>query len=396
MNGDAAGKLVNRVANSMTSFDEVFTASSYTQFDLKSVYPLSVLRDIVSTAGGGMVTQGSGEYSVQTDTTGASEASLRSVERARYIAGHDGLAGIAVRVEGMPTGNQEIEWGNTDFVNGLAIGVDADGMFVRLYSGGEVVEEQRRSAWINARTDTLNPEKTTIYRIQYRWYGAGPYRVAISGVEPSGRGVALPVTTVLGNTSDGPITLDPNQPVMVRARNLGTTGNPLDVRVMGRQYFVMGDYRPDRRVIGDFRLAQSVGTTFVPLVSFRPRLGVYRSISRKLSGVSITSAGADIIWQVHVFGSLSGGSWASPRNTDSGAESALEVNTTATSITGGIQIFGGDFVISGQGNASSASSIDLPSLGMPSEETSDIVTLAARSTSGTATVNSVFRLAEEW
>lgn len=396
MTGDAAGNFVNRMANAMTSFDELFIASAYSLFDLKSIYPISALRDRVTTASGGTVTQAAAEFSVVTDNTGASEASLQSVERARYVAGHDGLAGIAVRVEGMPTGNQEIEWGNTDFQNGLAIGIDANGMFVRLYSGGSVVEEQRRGDWLNARTDELDPQRTTIYRIQYRWYGAGPFRVSVSGTEPSGRGTKLSLTTVKGNIASGPVTQDPNQPITVRARNLGTTGNPLDVRVMGRQYFVLGDYNPNRRVIGEYRLGQSIGTSFVPLIAYRPRLGIYRSVSRKLSGMSITASGDDVLWQIRLYSAITGGSWAAPSDTDSGAESAVEVNASATSLTGGVQIFGGDFISAGSGRTSTANNTDLPTLDLPSESASDIVVLCGRAVSSNATVNSIFRLAEEW
>lgn len=55
MDGGVMGGLVNRVANSMTSFDEIAVAVPASQFDLKSIYPLSVIRDIVATASSGAV-----------------------------------------------------------------------------------------------------------------------------------------------------------------------------------------------------------------------------------------------------------------------------------------------------------------------------------------------------
>ena len=388
--------MMARMSDSASSFDEVAVSVPTMLFDLKSIYPLSALRDITMTTAGGTVTQADAEFSVSTDGDGSSEAVLQSSERARYVAGYDGVAGVAIRVASMPVGNQEIEWGNTDFQNGLAIGIDAGGMFIRLYSGGDVVVEQRRSEWLYPRPEDLDPQETNVYRIQYRWYGTGPYRVAISGIDDFGRGVSLPIASVQGDRQ-GPVTLDPNQPIAVRARNQGTTGNPLDVRVMGRQYFVMGDYEPDKRIIGEYRFAQEVGTDFVPLIAFRGRGGVFRSVSRKLSGSSISASGGDVFWQIRLFSGITGGEWAAPRNTDGGAESATEFNVGATAVDGeGVQIFGGDFAVSGQGNSSRIASAELPTLDVPSAADADVVALVARSISGTATVSSALRVQEEW
>lgn len=395
MDGGVMGGLVNRVANSMTSFDEIAVSVPTSQFDLKSIYPLSVTRDIVATASGGAVEQANGEFAIKTDATGDSEADLRSVERARYIAGYDGLAGIGIRVASEPIGNQEIEWGNTDFVNGLSIGIDKDGMFIRLYSGGAVVETQRRADWLNPRADNLDPMEVNVYRIQYRWYGAGPYRVFVTTVGADGIASMSPLATLNGDVSTGPIVEDPNQPIAIRARNLGTTGNPLDVRVMGRSYFVMGDYQPDRRITGAFRIEQSIGTTFVPVIAFRQKAGAYDTVSVKLAGAELVASGANILWNIRVFSEITGGSWAAPPFTADGVETALEFNVGGTSIdTGGVQVWPGGFVAQGSGNTSGQTFADLPRLDMPSGGA--VVLLAARSTSGTATVSSVFRAREEW
>lgn len=387
------GEYIGRLINSMTSFDELSVASHTSQFDLKSTYPISAIRDKTVVENDGTVAQSVGEFVISTSTNAASTAIFRSVERGRYVAGFDAVPGMGIRVITPPTGNQEIEWGCTDFTNGYAVGIDADGMFTRLYSGGTVVSERRREDWINPATAILDPEKVTIYRMPFRWYGSGPYQLMVTQVDQFGRGTMLHVDTTEG-TGDAPVTQDPNQPLAVRARNLGTAA-ACSVALMGRQFHVAGQSNPTRRVIGDYRLSQSVGTTFVPLIAFRQKNGIYATISTKLAGAEIQTD-TDLLWQIRVFPTLTGGTWVNPPFTESGVETALEFNVSATAIEGGIQVWPGGLVSAGGGNRSGLVATDLPSLDLPSEVSGDIVCLCARSISGTATVSSVFRAREDW
>ena len=385
-----------RVDNAMSSFDETSVASPTTMIDLKSVYPLSRLRDRPSTNGDATISQANGRYELALGSDGNASADFRSVERARYVAGYDGVPGLAVNLDRLPTGNQVVEWGNCDFQNGFVVGVDAQGMFTRLYRGGEAVVTRRREDWSEGRRNTLSPLDVHVYRMPYRWYGSGPYTLMVDWVDSRGRPSLLSLDVVHSADKSMPVTEDPNQPIAVRVQNNGTA-EPIKAYVMGRHYVVMGGYNPNRRIIGDFRAQQTVGQTFVPLIAFRQKLGVYTSISTKLAGVGIIS-NENLIWEARVLSDVAGGEWRAPRLTDDGTESAMEVNTIATGFNvDGLQVWVGDPVEGRQGGRSGAGKADLPNLDLPVGAQNEVIVLCAR-TVGTqeATVTSTFKIREEW
>lgn len=384
-----------RMADGMTSFDEMAAGVPHSLIDLKSVYPISRLRDRISTTGAASVTQAEGRYAVTVESDGGAQAEFTSVERARYVAGYDGIPGMAINLDRLPVGNQVVEWGNTDFVNGFIVGVDSAGMFTRLYSGGEAVSTKRIEYWrYPHNTANLDPRDVHVYRMPYRWYAAGPYRLSVDFIDPSGRATMLPLDVMESSDLSRPVTEDPNQPINVRVTNNGTA-EPITAYVMGRQYLIMGGYNPSQRIVGDFRVNQSIDTDFVPLISFRQKGGQFRSISTRLSGVGLI-AGDDVLWEVRALSDVEGGTWEAPRFTDDGGESAMEVNLSPTAVTGGLQMFVGDPVPGEQGNFSGALSRDMPDLELPSDDIERNIVLCARSISGTTSVTSVFRIKEEW
>ena len=384
-----------RMDSAMSSFDETSVASPTTQIDLKSVYPLSRYRDRVSTSGDASVTQGNGRFALALGADGGASSDFRSVERARYVAGYDGVPGLALNLDRLPVGNQVVEWGNTDFQDGFVVGVDADGMFTRLYRGGEAVVTRRRKDWSEGRQNALSPLDVHVYRMPYRWYASGPYRLMVDWVDSRGRPSLLPLDVIESADKSMPVTEDPNQPISVRAMNNGTA-EPITAYVMGRQYVVMGGYTPDKRIIGDHRISQSVGTDFVPLIAFRQKSGAYQSVSVKLGGAGVLSS-ENILWEIRALVSVTGGTWRAPRLTDDGEESALEVNADATGFSeAGLQLWVGDPVAGGQGNRSGQASGDLPGLDLPIAAGDGAVVLCARAISGTTTVTSTFRLREDW
>ena len=386
--------MMSRMATSASSFDETAVVEPRSLFDLKSVYPLSKFRDSVIAENGGFVTQSEGQFIVSTTDDAGSSVIFQSVERARYVAGFDGVPGMAVALNALPTGNQVVEWGNTDFENGFVVGVDAEGMFTRLYSGGEVVKTRRRNEWNSPRLAELDPLDVRVYRMPYRWYASGPYRLMIDHYDEKDTPTVLPVDVMTREDTTKPITEDPNQPISLRIQNNGTA-SPLTARVMGRQYFVMGDYNPDKRIIGERRFTQTVDTTPVPLIAFRQKPGIYNSVSIKIGGIDLLVSGADIFFDVRVFADITGGEWISPRLTDNGVESAVEFNVSADSIAGsGLQIWGGGLVGEGQGKRSSLQSVELPSLDLPGD--GEVICLTAQAISGSATVSSVLKVNEEW
>lgn len=385
--------LMRRISDGMTSFNELAVSVPYSQIDLKSVYPISQYRDTI-TATSGSVTQADGEFLVTTDADGTGDVLFRSVARGRYVAGLDAVAGIGIRFPQAPTGDQTIEWGYTDFQNGFVTGYDADGLYTAVYRGGIRGSIHRREDWTNPMADgdfVLRPERLNVYRMSFRWYGRGPFALKIAG-ERDGIGQIIAADTTLLDDASGPITNNPNQPMSVRVTNNGTA-SALPCYVAGRQFFVLGDYNPMKRITSNSRLDQSVGTTFTPLVSFRQKTGIVSSINANLGGVSIIASGSNLLWQVRAFTSLTGASFTAPPNSNSGVETAMDFDVSATAMTGGITLYEG-LVAGGRGNDSGKTAAELPGLELPRD--GDIITLCARAESGTAAVTSVFRVIEEW
>lgn len=387
-----AANLADRINQGMTAFNELTVVEPRNQINIESTHPVSKLKDIVE-ATAGTVTQLDGQFRVATDALGTGDVLFRTLDRGRYEAGLDAVTGIGLRIPTRPTGNQVIEWGPTDFQNGFVVGEDANGMFTGVYRGGVLESVSRRDAWNDPQLNTLDPKKLNVYRISVRWYGRGPFKLSLAteSMEGEGRISRADTTNLL---SDGPITYDPNQPISVRVRNNGTSA-PLEVYVCGRQFSVYGQSSAVPRATSEYSLERSVPSTgFVPLISFRQKSTPdYATISTALDSVKTIASAASIVWQVRAFNTLTGASWVSPRNTDSGSETALEVDTAATAMTGGIVLYEG-LQASGQGNSPSGSPGDLPNHELPSDGT--IITLCAMAVSGTATVSSVFTISERW
>lgn len=382
-------KLADRLISSISSFNELQVALPYSQIDLKSIYPLSVLRDVI-TATAGNVTQSEGAFLITADADGAADVLFRSIERGRYVAGFDAIAGMAVKLPTRPTGNQSVEWGYTDFINGFVVGEDAGGLYTAIYRGGVKSSVRRRADWLNPMTGILDPSTLNVYRMPFRWYGRGPMKLTLATEENDIGGITVADATTL--IDDGPITFDPNQPLSIRIKNNGTA-SALTAEVYGRHFYVLGDYRPSSRVTSVARIEQSVGTTFVPLIAYREKTGLYESISNKLQDVQILASGADIIFEVRLFTELTGGTFVDPPNTNGGLETSLEANNTATAVTNGIAVYEG-LVAAGQGSSSGAFVKSLPQLPLPNNPS--LWCLVARSVSGTATVTSIFNILEEW
>lgn len=383
--------IAERMERRLIGINAFETAEAWPIISLKSNYGLSELRDFTTVTGSGAVsnTIGDGTYSVSTGATASSTASLSSVERGRYSAGTVAISGSGVRIPTLPTGEQVARWGYFDADDGFGFGIDADGMFLFRRKGG-VDTVVRREDWDDPLDGTgfsgksIEPTKLHVYRIPFRWYGSGPAWFEVSTSDEMDL-----ITCHTFSDNDGVIINDPNLPITVETEN-GATAADMTAEVAGRQFSIMGRYDPNRRVTSEYRLARSVGTTFVPLISFDQKTD-YASVSVKLSGLDLVVTGAAIIWQLRVGSTLTGATFGAPSDTPA-TETALEFDKVATAISGGQAIYTGT-AEDGFGGSAASSARELPELDMPDREP---VTLCARSVSGTATVTSVLRAREDW
>jgi len=385
-----------------TQFGEVLTAGRTPIIELNSAYGTSALRDIVELTGSaskddvnGSIT--SGEIELSTGATASSRAAILSAEIARYIPGYSAEFGLGVRLPTAPTGEQRITWGGhtQDRNNGIYFKYDASGLSVVREKGGTEVDVIAQADWNLDPLDgtgpsgyTLDPSKGNIYQINYTWYGYGEIRFSVIGTVSDAKQRPIPVHVMTIGTFSVTSLNNPSLQVFADVEN-NATASDLTFYVGGRQYSIIGNYKPKFRYTGDTRSSLSVSTSVIPAIAFRFKDG-FRNRSIKLDGYSIINSGNQpVITEIRIGTTLTGGSWVTP--TDYVAtDTAVEVNRTATAVSGGNVVYSGDIVAAAkEGGALLATlDVDIP-------ENANVV-LCVRSVTGAQTCYAGFRLREEW
>lgn len=385
-----------------SQFNELRVSEKNSIVELKSVYGLSELRDITV----GTVDNNSVEFVITTGAAGADVSYLQSIERGRYLAGFAAEAGIGVRTESMPTGDQVMRWGLFDDQNGAFFGVDSTGIFVAIRrqnpSPPPVFNETiiYQNSWNIDSLDgtgpsglTLNLADGNIFQIVFTWYGYGviEYRVVVQNPET----LAQEVITVhrykpVMETSF----TDPNLPLRGEADNGGTPDNPLELFVSGRQYSIIGNVNPEFRITAASRSTTPPSAATQALISFR-RKPIFPAGSNRANSVSVKlqsldlAPSAPLFYEVVLGGTVAGAYGAVPGIPVN--ETALEVNLTPGIPVGGISVFKG-VAAGGGGNRVLASSelLDLELAG------TDPITLVVETISGSNQILSTLSLKEEW
>ncbi|MDQ0655796.1 hypothetical protein [Paenibacillus sp. W2I17] len=391
--------------NVSSQFDELRIAQKTPIVELTSVYGLSILRDAVTTTGAGTVTNNATEYNLSNTASGVDSAILESVLRGRYEPGYAGEAGIGVRIPSLPIGNQVAQWGLFDTQNGAFFGVNSTTVFVTVRRAG-VDTTVPQSLWnvdpLNGTGPsgaTLNLSKGNIYQIVFTWYGYGviEFRVVI----PDPVTLAQEVVTVHRFSPTGQTSfVDPNLPLRAQVANNGT-GAAYSIFVGGRQYSIIGKYEPTYRVTSERRRITNVTSTLTPVISFT-RKAVFpagsartNSVQVNLEEINVIST-VDLSYQVLVGGTLNGAFVNYPTATTiiPDSETALLVNNTSTTITGGEVVFQG-ITGGGAGNTTILASSELLDFTLPENQ---VVTLAVLNIGGPGsnTVDVVFRVTESW
>ncbi|MDT0160737.1 MULTISPECIES: hypothetical protein [Bacillaceae] len=390
--------------NVNSQFNELRVASKFPVVELTSVYGLSDLRDVVTTAGGGTVTNDGTEYLISTGVGGTDTAILESALRGRYQPGYAGEAGVGVRLPVNPTGTQVARWGLFDSENGAFFGTTSSTIFAAIRRGGvDTVIPQ--ASWNVDPLDGSGPSGATlslsegnIYQIVFTWYGYGvvEFRVVI----PNPLTLAQEVVTVHRYVPSGQTSfIDPNLPLRGEVDNAGTASS-LTLFMGGRQYTIIGKFNPVFRITSEVRSVSGVGATLRPVISFRRKAefpagsGRPNSVNVLLQGVNIVSS-LDIAFQVLVGGTVDGTFVNFPTATTNipDDETSLLVNNNSTTFTGGEVVYQG--VSSGGSSISRVTAqAELLDFQLPDDE---IVTLAvANLEGGTATVNATFLVLESW
>lgn len=380
-------------------FGGVLVTEQTPLIELDSTWGISALRDITAVAGSATITHagaGSGsEYVLATTASGTDSATLDSAERGRYQPGYGANAGIGIRLASATlSGSQTAKWGYFDDNNGYYFKLTSSGLSVCLLRAG-VETAVARASWNGDKLDgtgesglTLSLTAGNIYQIVFSWYGYGV--IEFSAIVPDAnnvqRTIVLHRADVVGATS----VVSPNLPIRATIAN-GGTATAQTMYVAGRQYSQQGAYRPYFRTTSAYRLSLgSVGTTFLPVISFR-RKSAFISARIRPAGYGILVSSADVLVQLRVNASLTSASYGTPNDTTA-AETALEVDIAATAVSGGEKVYEAIHPsaagVSREFGESTVAGIIVPS--------TQPITLCVRSVSGTATVSTVFRIQEEW
>lgn len=389
------------VRSNDAQFGTVLNSERTPIIDLKSVYGISVLRDVV-TVTNATVTNNATEYLLQTNATPNAVATLESAERGRYVAGSAGEAGIAVRLIADVTGTQVATWGYFDDRNGAYFGQDSGGLFVTTLRDGTEIGKTYQANWnadpLNGTGPsglTLNTTNGNIYRIVYSWYGYGTIEWQV--VQGDANNVQIVIVVNRYRPVAQTSMTDPNLPIRARIQNGATTATSYSLFVASRQYSIQGKYEPERRITSQYNLNLTLTTSaFVPVVSFRrdptfPIATRSNSASVKIEGFDMVCS-VDLLYEIRFNPTLATASWQTPSDSTN-TETAVQSDIAAIAMSGGIPIFAG---IAGGGNKQSSFLSTQDNLNLDLTQ-SQPATLAVKPVTGTtATLSAVFRVREEW
>lgn len=379
-----------------SQFNEQITASKKQIINLKSIYGLSELRDIVTTTGTATVTNSAGLYKLT--ASGSDRAVLDSAERGRYYSGQDSQAGIGVILGAEPVETQEVEWGYFDDNNGFGFGKDVNGLFVFDRKAG-VDTKVYQADWNKDKLDstglseiTLDTNEGAIYHIDFTWYGLGTISFIIISFNPRTNTQESFLVHQIRKTGEVSIE-DPNLPIRAEINNNGSTVPYDSLFVGGRQFSTFGDISAPRRITSERRLnLGAIGTTELPLVSLQ-RKAPFESISVKIASLDVNTD-FDAIIEVRENPTLTSAVFGTPTNHNA-SETALESDSSATAVSGGNIIYSQLVTATGQGNSVRGSAnVPLIDQDFISLQPMTITIRQVSGTGGTATC--VFRAAEEW
>ena len=383
------------ITSPLTPFNEVLMAQKQNIIELKSnVNIVSALRDLPAVVGSATVTAANSEYSLTTNALASDKATLDSAERGRYQPGTSAEVGIGIRYPTTPAGAMQAKWGYFDDNNGFYFGRDATGIFIAILRAG-VESKIYQSSWNTDKLDgtgnsrlTLDLANGNIFQVRYSWYGYGTinFIVTMQDANSVQKNIVAHRFSATAQTS----VVDPNLPIRAVIEN-GATATAQTLFVGGRQYSILGQYNPNVRNTGQYRLLQGSITSaaFVPLISFR-RKATYDSTSVKVRHLTIIT-NQDLVIQVRSNGVLTGASYITPSDYTA-QETVVEADISATAITGG-EVIDDDIIEGGVGNKQNARTYGTVGFDFVNQHP---VTLCARAVSTTATITSHFSVIEEW
>jgi hypothetical protein len=317
-----------------------------------------------------------------------------SNQRGNYPPGTESIAGWAWRVTGTPTaGDGRAGYYTAD--NGFGVGEDTTDSFIFLRKGG-TEETVYRSDWngdYNPDSRAWVNDQPVIVRVPHLFYGGGSIRVRSLIHDNNATRVRTLHTFTPDNTpagwADGPPFDQPNLPIRFESNSLSGGA----VRANAAHY-ERGESGAETRINGEHIETVDVTTSdWTPLISWRKRTG-WESVNVRPLNVAVEAAGNDVELELQLNPVLDGNeSFGLPVHTSSD-ETSVEVatnNGNTYSITTDGERRWLSFAIAGQGNQSGEATASKLDFSLPNDQ---IVTLAAQSVGGSATVSGFVALEE--
>lgn len=325
---------VNITNISQSPFLDNIMVQKISLIDLKSFYPLSILRD--NTAGD--VSHQQSEIQISTTTNSSSVSHLISADRGTYVAGTICETGIAIRIPEELVGNQTLKFGYFDDNNGFYFKIGASGSLSCCIMDGGTVTEITRNNFNMYKLDgtesvgiNLDMTKGNIFQIRFSWYGYGAVQFGVISNGPDNIQKVFPFHRYFtqGHTS----TKNPNLPIKVLIENNGETTSS-SVFVAGRQYSMFGSLPDLKRENMYYVMNDSITSSFLPVFSLLKKTEFIncKVIIKKI----IIKANVDAVVRIVQGNTLSGSSFVS--NTEA-TESALQIDTSSSSFAGGVIVF---------------------------------------------------------
>lgn len=317
-------------------FGDVRVCARTNIIDIKSTYGVSTLRDKVTTTAGGTFTATGSEFQLQTSTGATDAVVVQTRECARYQAGFGAEQGMGIRIPASFAG-QVAKWGLYDGTNGFYWQYDTD-LSVNVIRAGVVTQVTRP----NFNIDTLDGKgpsglvldmtRGNIFKVLFAWYGFGAIVFLMAMTDSDGSQCIVPVHQQAqpGQTS----VATPHLPIRIELKN-NTATQATTVYLSGRQFSIVGSYNPPERVTCCLlESAVTVPTSgFAPVMAIQRKSG-YSGTNCVLRGLEFMLDKNDGVYQIITNVTVTGGTWTTPSYLDSN-ETALQVNTTMTSHSGG-------------------------------------------------------------
>lgn len=382
---------ISSLANPLIDpFARLRVSNPATQFESQLQYTAhnSLVWDESITGGGASVTHLPNESSMrlQVSTVSGDVVIRQTKQYFRYQPGK-GLLILMTGVMGAIKSNVTQRIGYFDSQNGIFFEQDGTNLRVvrRTFASGAAVDTAvNQSSWnldtMNGSGSsgiTINTAMANIFLIDIEWLGVGRVR---TGFVIDGRIVycheflnANVLTSVYMTTA--------NLPCRYEIRNTNTTASSTDLKQICCTIINEGGYDPTRGVIrwaSNGTTTKSVTTSLTPIVSIRLKSANIRGIIDPLAVSILSQTADDYEWQLVLNGSLTGASYSSLE-----ATSIVEIDTSATAISGGAVLNGGYFNQTSSIDHNFKSDIKVVA---NIAGTSDVLTLACRTRTGSGNV----------